>query len=127
MDPRIVRPRALVAAASFATRNTLAAALEDEGWLALESSSVDEVLWCLITSRLSDQGAGIDLVVVDARMHGLRALFDELPAWPRQPGVVLVGPGGDDVAPEGAARARHARCAASLRAAIDQALEAVRA
>lgn len=127
MEPSMARPRALVAAASFALRNTMAATLEDDGWLVLEASSVDEVLWCLITSRMSEHGAGIDLVVADAGIGGLRALFDELGSWPRQPGVVLVGVGGDDAAPEGVARARHARDVDALRTAVDQALEAVRA
>lgn len=126
MEPNIVRPRALVAAASFALRNTMAATLEEEGWLVLEASSVDEVLWCLITSRLSEHGAGIDLVVADAGLSGLRSLFDELGAWPRQPGVVLVGEGGEDAAPEAVARSRDPRDVEAVRTAVDQALQAVR-
>lgn len=126
MESSIVRPRALVAAAGFAVRNSLAATLEDDGWLALEASSVDEVLWCLITSRLSDHGAGIDLVLVDAGLAGLGALFDELRSWPRQPGVVLVGHGGDG-APRDVARASDVRCADGVRLAVDRALQGVRA
>ncbi|MCO5167357.1 MAG: hypothetical protein M9894_13490 [Planctomycetes bacterium] len=85
----MVPPRALVVSARFARRNSYAAALEAEGWLALEAASVEEALWCLITSRVSD--GRIDLVVADADASGLATLLDELAAWSPQPAAVVVG------------------------------------
>lgn len=120
----MIPPRAMVVSARFARRNAYAAALEGAGWLALEAASIEEALWCLITSRVSD--GRIDLVVADAGAAALSTLLDELTAWSPPPAVVVVGVADAPAPPALPAGARAVAGLDELRAAVGEAFAPAR-
>lgn len=117
------RRRALVVSTSFMLRNSYAAALEHDGWLALEACSTDEVLWCLVAARMGEAGP-IELVVADAETPGVQVLLREVHDSPRPPALVFVGRGRTPSSPppEGAEWVRDGRSGEDLRRAVNRAL-----
>lgn len=124
--PASPRRRALVVSTSFILRNTYASALEQDGWLALEACSTDEVLWCLVAARMGEAGP-IELVVADAETPGVQVLLREVHDSPQPPVLVFVGRGRAQptfTPPEGISWVRDGRSGDELRVVVQRATRA---